>query len=173
MLRTGPRPLIIALLLLVALAGASCANIGPKPQQPALTPRPMTGQPYRAGQTDWTEAERQAAVFISAPVYFHYDSFDLTDEAKAVLRQKAGRIKEYPQFFVRIGGHCDERGTAEYNNALGAKRAQSALEYLARQGVARSSLEAVSYGKSTPQAPGRGELVWSQNRRADFSAGKP
>lgn len=185
----------VLVLLLCAMLGAGCADITPKPQTEAVTPdapggsgtalaarsdgsavTPAPRSDYGSAASaspDWSAAEKQAASFISsAPVYFHYDSAALTDSAKAVLRQKAAKLLEFPNLLLLINGHCDERGTAAYNDALGARRAEAALNYLADQGISRSRMDAASYGTRRPLVPGRGENIWSQNRRDEFSVSK-
>jgi peptidoglycan-associated lipoprotein len=121
----------------------------------------------------WSLEEKQAATFIhTAPVFFYYDSFALTDQAKQVLRQKAEKIKAFSQFRIIIAGHCDERGTDAYNYALGGKRAKAALDYLVSIGVNSAQLGSISYGKSNPKASSKDEAGMSQNRRDDFHVSK-
>ncbi|MDL2307542.1 OmpA family protein [Desulfovibrio sp. OttesenSCG-928-C06] len=141
-------------------------------QYPPAQYDPYGRQP-QSGWAGWSEPEKQAAGFInSAPVYFHYDSAALTPQAQAVLRQKAERIKAFPQLRVTVAGHCDERGTDSYNYALGQRRAKAALDYLVKLGVSRDQLETISYGKSRPVVAGQGEGVWSLNRRDEFNITK-
>ena len=158
-LRNG---LLLALALLL-LAGLGCA----KKQADTLTPSGEDELPL-------TESERQAAMSIgNGIIYFEYDSFNLDDNAKRTLTQKAPIIKEFPQLRVTIEGHCDERGTEEYNLALGERRARAAYEYLINFGVSSGQLEMVSFGKLHPTVSGSGEGAWSKNRRDEFKAFKP
>ena len=121
-----------------------------------------------------TEQERQAARAISdGIIYFEYDRFDLSSTAKNILSQKAGVMKQHPQLRVVIEGHCDERGTQEYNLALGERRARAAYDYLLNLGVSASQMEIVSFGKLHPVVMGGGEAAWSKNRRDEFKAIKP
>lgn len=100
-------------------------------------------------------------------VFFAYDSAALTDEAKATLRKHAEFIKSHKgELTYTIEGHCDERGTTEYNIALGEKRAHSAKKFLASHGIHNSKIKVVSYGKEKPVALGHDEQSWKQNRRA-------
>ena len=101
-------------------------------------------------------------------VLFAFDKFDIQPEYKDVLKTKADLMKQYPSIRVRIEGNCDERGTQEYNLALGERRARAAYEYMVTLGVSPSQLEMISYGKENPAVQGSGESVWSQNRRDDF-----
>jgi peptidoglycan-associated lipoprotein len=102
------------------------------------------------------------------PVFFNYDSAELSSEAKAVLEENARWFRRYPQADIVIEGHCDERGTEEYNLALGDRRAQAALNYLVQMGVAPSRVEAISYGEERPFVAGHTEAAWAKNRRAHF-----
>ena len=101
-------------------------------------------------------------------IYFDYDRYDLSADARTVLRSNADWLKSNPNARVEIEGHCDDRGTNEYNLALGAKRAQSAREYLSTLGVAAARLSTISYGEEIPVCKEEGEGCWKQNRRARF-----
>ena len=101
-------------------------------------------------------------------VFFDFDRADLSADARAVLRANAEWLKTNPAVRVEIEGHCDERGTSEYNLALGAKRAQAAREYLATLGVASARLSTTSYGEEIPLCKEASESCWKQNRRARF-----
>ena len=101
-------------------------------------------------------------------VLFDFDRYDLSADARAVLRANAEWLKANPAVRVEIEGHCDERGTNEYNLALGAKRAQAAREYLATLGVASERLSTTSYGEEIPLCKDSNESCWKQNRRARF-----
>ncbi|MGH7809809.1 MAG: peptidoglycan-associated lipoprotein Pal [Candidatus Binatia bacterium] len=101
-------------------------------------------------------------------VYFDFDRYDLSAEARTILRSSAEWLKGNPAVRVEIEGHCDERGTNEYNLALGAKRAQAAREYLATLGVASARLSTTSYGEEIPVCRESNESCWKQNRRARF-----
>lgn len=103
------------------------------------------------------------------PVFFSYDSFELDAEARSVLARNA-RLMRDREGEVLVEGHCDERGTAQYNMALGWKRANEVKRYLVSLGVPGSRIETVSYGKEKPFVMGQGEEVWAQNRRAHFVA---
>jgi peptidoglycan-associated lipoprotein len=100
------------------------------------------------------------------PVFYGYDSDELSPEARAILDENSTILKTYTTWTVTIEGHCDERGTAEYNLALGERRANSALSYLVSLGIPASRLRTVSYGKEFPFDPGHDESAWARNRRA-------
>jgi peptidoglycan-associated lipoprotein len=103
-----------------------------------------------------------------ADVYFEYDQSALTDAARATLSQHASWIKAHTGPRITVEGHCDERGTVEYNLALGDQRAQAARDYLVSLGVPRDRLNAISLGKERPVDPGHSESAWAKNRRAHF-----
>jgi peptidoglycan-associated lipoprotein len=109
---------------------------------------------------------RDFAVNVGDVVRFEVDSSDLTPQAQTILNDQARWLNQYPQYTVTVEGHADERGTREYNIALGAKRATSVRSYLAGQGVTASRLRTISYGKERPIAVCDDISCWSQNRRA-------
>lgn len=99
-------------------------------------------------------------------VHFCFDCYDLTPEARAVLQKQAAWMKANASTKIVIEGHCDERGTREYNLALGHRRASAVYDYLMSLGVPMDRMATISYGKERPQNPGSDELAWSANRRA-------
>lgn len=120
-----------------------------------------------------SEAERQeflnkAQGFENQDIYFDFDSYVLTEPAKKVLDEKIQFLKQYPRVRVTVEGHCDERGTNEYNLALGERRANASMQYLANSGLSTQNLNAVSYGEERPIATGHDEASWARNRRAHF-----
>jgi peptidoglycan-associated lipoprotein len=102
-------------------------------------------------------------------IYFDFDASLVRNEAREVLERYARALKQNPHAKVRIEGNCDERGTEEFNLALGETRAQAARKYLITLGVSASRIESVSYGKERPADPGHDEAAWSKNRRDDLS----
>jgi peptidoglycan-associated lipoprotein len=98
-------------------------------------------------------------------VFFEFEKFDLTPESTATLNRQAEWLKKYPARTLTVEGHCDERGTREYNLALGERRANAVKNYLAAKGVEAARLKTVSYGKERPAVVGANEAAWSQNRR--------
>ena len=106
--------------------------------------------------------------FESKDVLFPYDSYVLTQQARQILQEKAKFLEENPQVRVLIEGHCDERGTKEYNLALGDRRAQAAKRYLVGLGISPDRMRTISYGKERPLDPGHNEEAWARNRRAHF-----
>ena len=98
-------------------------------------------------------------------VFFDYDKSDLRPDARAQVEKWAAWLKKYPQNNVTIEGHCDERGTREYNLALGERRAAAAKKYLAALGIEARRINTISYGKERPAVVGSNEAAWAQNRR--------
>jgi len=101
-------------------------------------------------------------------VQFDYDSADLSPPMRATLEENAAWLSRYPSVRILVEGHCDERGTVEYNQALGERRARAAYDYLVSLGVPDSRLEMISYGKERPQCTESDESCWQRNRRAHF-----
>ena len=102
------------------------------------------------------------------PALFALDSSELDDTGRAIVSANAEIMKKYPTWLITVEGHCDERGTAEYNLALGERRAVAVKTYLVALGVAPDRLRTVSYGKEFPFDPGHTDAAWAQNRRAHF-----
>jgi peptidoglycan-associated lipoprotein len=101
-------------------------------------------------------------------VNFEFDRYDLTPEARDIMAGNASSLSDRAEAVIRIEGNCDERGTDEYNLALGEKRAQTAKEYLVNYGIDETKISVISYGESRPVDPGNNEEAWAKNRRADF-----
>jgi peptidoglycan-associated lipoprotein len=99
-------------------------------------------------------------------VFFDFDKYDLKPEARAQLEQQAAWLKSYPQYSITVEGHADERGTREYNLALGERRATSVKNYLVALGLDPNRVTTISYGKERPEVLGSNEAAWAQNRRA-------
>ena len=103
-----------------------------------------------------------------APVFFALDSFEISEEGRGILQNTARVMRQQSTWQVTVEGHCDERGTAEYNLSLGERRAIAAKTYLVSLGIAAERLRTVSYGKEFPFDPGHDEAAWAKNRRAQF-----
>jgi len=124
-----------------------------------------------ASSLDQLREGKSSATAPTSPlkdVYFDYDRYDLRGDARETLRVNADWLKSNPAARVEIEGHCDDRGTNEYNLALGAKRAQSAKDYLATLGISAERLSTISYGAEIPVCKDQSEGCWRQNRRARF-----
>ena len=105
-------------------------------------------------------------VSVGDRVYFGYDSYELDADAQELLQDQAAWLKQYNKTSITIEGHCDERGTREYNLALGERRAQAVKNYLNGLGVSTSSMSTISYGKERPAVVGSNDDAWGQNRRS-------
>jgi peptidoglycan-associated lipoprotein len=132
------------------------------------TPTPESGEqqtPASAG-----EQKEQAAGPGQGlkPVYFDFDKSFIRDDAREVLKENAAWLKAHPKVKIKIEGNCDEKGTKEYNQALGQRRAVSAKKYLADMGVSDSRISLISYGKEKPVCTEGTENCWQKNRRDDF-----
>jgi peptidoglycan-associated lipoprotein len=132
----------------------------PLPVPPDVNP---TARPYDNLSPD--DINKQA---ILKPVFFAYDSDELDEAARKTLEANALVLKEYRAWVLTVEGHCDERGTPEYNLSLGDRRALAAKNYLMTLGVTAERLKTVSYGKEFPFNPGHDEASWTLNRRAQF-----
>lgn len=159
------RSLAIAVLLSGALALSAC---GQKKAPAGASSLPPPGEaPVASDDLDGPGSQADLRrVAGSDRVFFELDSYALDDVDTQTLRRQAAWLGQYPAVNVTIEGHCDERGTREYNMALGERRATAAMNYLATLGVARSRMDVVSYGKERPEALGSDEASWAQNRRA-------
>ncbi|MGE0118241.1 MAG: peptidoglycan-associated lipoprotein Pal [Dongiaceae bacterium] len=104
-------------------------------------------------------------VNVGDRVFFDYDSYEIRPDAQNTLQQQAAWLQQYGQYSVLIEGHCDERGTREYNLALGERRANSVRNYLIALGIDGNRIQTISYGKERPEVPGSDESAWAQNRR--------
>jgi peptidoglycan-associated lipoprotein len=111
-------------------------------------------------------SEQDLVQNVGDRVFFAFDKSNLSDAAKTTLTRQADWLKKYPQVQVQIAGNCDDRGTEEYNLALGQRRANAARDFIVAQGVSASRITTISYGKDRPVALGDNEEAWAQNRNA-------
>jgi peptidoglycan-associated lipoprotein len=144
----------LAALLAAALAISACAN---KPEENA--------QANAAGMAT-PGSQQDFVVNVGDRVFFETDSTELTPKSRATLDKQAQWLTNYSQYAFTIEGHADERGTREYNIALGARRAQAARDYLVSRGIQANRMRTISYGKERPVAVCNDISCWSQNRRA-------
>jgi len=115
------------------------------------------------------KAQEARDMFLNDDIYFEFDSSILTSEAQLLLKKKAEWLQNNPQAMSTIEGHCDDRGTNEYNLALGDRRATSAKTFLVDLGISASRLTTISYGEERPVDPGQNEEAWAKNRRCRFT----
>ncbi len=147
-------------LALVVVAFAACAKT------PPAAPSDKSGFGSEAPTSRPASGMGDNSAFRS--VYFDFDRSDLTADARAGLQANSSYLKANSGVAITIEGHCDERGSAEYNLALGKRRADAAYKYLADLGIESSRMTTVSYGKERPAVEGHNELAWAKNRRDDF-----
>ena len=148
-------------------AGGTTSPVTTNERPPAPPPVPDSG----AVTSDPLSAKTPEEINSNSPlkpVFFAYDSDELDDLARQTLTENASVLKTYSTWVIAIEGHCDERGTAEYNLALGDRRALAARNYLLSLGVPAARIKTVSYGKEFPFDPGHAEASWKNNRRAQF-----
>ncbi|WP_338467738.1 peptidoglycan-associated lipoprotein Pal [Novosphingobium sp. ZN18A2] len=160
---------------LILLASAAAASMGlaacsPKPPK-ALPPEPgattttTTPDTTPSGPTPGSQADFVASV-MSDTIHFDTDMYNIDPASQQILSSQAQWLARYPGKRITVEGHCDERGTREYNLALGERRANAAKNYLVSLGIAASRINTVSYGKERPIALGSNPAAWAQNRRA-------
>jgi peptidoglycan-associated lipoprotein len=188
MMRMMKKMMIVLVVLCFACASmlmmASCAKKQVRVEEgaPAVAPAPEkpAGEDEAARRA---EEERQARLreleaaqklraemmaFESQHIYFDFDKSELKAPARAILENKAAWLREHGEYKVRVEGHCDERGTNEYNLALGERRANSAYKYLNALGVSQGRVTTISYGEERPVCTEHNEGCWAKNRRDEF-----
>jgi len=167
---------VVVLPVSIALAG--CSSTNPKPEEtvaastPAASDKSTGAAPSSSTSSSSLEAAQRgesSATPASSPlkdVYFDFDSYDLRADARAALKANGEWLRSNPSVQVQIEGHCDERGTTEYNLALGSKRAQGVKDYLVTLGAAADRLSTISYGEELPVCTEHNEDCWQKSRRA-------
>lgn len=162
----------LALLAAIAVFGlvmaAGCGGPKPQPVEPPKVEPPKTETPKEEIKPPVVDDKPMISESQFQTVYFDFDKYNLRSDAKSALDVNAGLLKQFPDVIVRIEGHCDERGTVEYNLSLGEKRARSCMEYLNGLGIAANRVSVISYGEERPAVSGSDESAWSQNRRCEF-----
>lgn len=163
-------------LVLIGSAAASLAACAhhPKPAYPTTTPPAAPAPPAATpppppgpvSEAPLPGSTQDFVVNVGDRVYFDFDKYDIRADAQPILAAQADWLKKYPAVMVRIEGNCDERGTREYNLALGARRANAVREFLVAHGVDASRITTISYGKEKPIDPGTGEEADQHNRNA-------
>jgi peptidoglycan-associated lipoprotein len=182
------RRTVVLLLFLVTIGASACAKkappiarpippppggsttVTPPPEPPAPAPEPTTVPPepvaedsIASGSID--DINRNSPL---KPVFYGLDVAEVDVEGQKILQENADLLRRYSTWQISIEGHCDERGTAEYNLALGERRAVAARNYLVSLGIPADRVKTVSYGKEFPFDPGHSEEAWAKNRRAHF-----
>jgi peptidoglycan-associated lipoprotein len=147
---------------------ANTSTEPPAPPQPVNEPALVPPEPVSedtVGSRSLDDLNRDSPL---RPVFFEFDSAEISSDGQGAIQANATLLKRYTSWTVTIEGHCDERGTAEYNLALGERRAVSTRSYLVSLGIPAERLRIVSYGKEFPFDPGHTEEAWAKNRRAHF-----
>jgi peptidoglycan-associated lipoprotein len=185
--RSYRSPLAALLLVLGSAMVMACKSVPPapenvKPQDPKFESSGKPAEkvdeansfkdagptPESLSENSSSEADKLNAQGLLKPIHFDFDKADIRSDAQQTMNGNAGRMREHGSLKVRIEGHCDERGTVEYNLALGDRRARAARDYLVSAGIPAQRLRTISYGKERPLDPGHNESAWSVNRRAEF-----
>jgi peptidoglycan-associated lipoprotein len=140
------------------LLGACASDEGPATDSSASSTNGGAGAPPPGSIEEFQ-------VNVGDRVFFDYDSYEIRPDAQNTLQQQGAWLQQYGQYTVTIEGHCDERGTREYNLALGERRANSVRNYLIALGIDGNRIQTISYGKERPEVGGSDESAWTQNRR--------
>jgi len=177
-MRSSVRPWYVAV---IGITFAACGGPEPPPPAPAPAPQPVAARPAAptddaAARARAAEAERQRRAAelasmrttLAEMIFFDYDRSEIRADARAILDRKARILRDQPTVSIRIEGHADERGSTEYNLALGSRRADAVRAYLTGIGINASRVQTTTYGEGRPFANGAGEGTWSRNRRAEF-----
>jgi peptidoglycan-associated lipoprotein len=179
----GSKLIVGSSLLCLMMACASPTN-PPPPKWTVENPSASSGTaPKAAPQTSTSESKPDtgtssldalragASTAAAGPlkdVFFAFDRAELSDDARAVLKENSGWLKNHASARIQIEGHCDERGAEDYNMALGAKRAQAAMDYITTLGIPAGRISTISYGEEVPACKEHSEECWAKNRRARF-----
>ncbi len=169
----------LRLLLLVMIAGVlSFGAICGGKKSPTLTPPKPAEQPEEQVTIEKPKVENEIPTppveeeakepIVFENIYFDFNKYELKPEARGILNRIAEKLRENPEVNIRIEGNCDERGTEQYNLALGEKRALEAKKFLIGAGISANRIEIISYGEENPIDPGHNEKAWAKNRRDEF-----
>jgi len=168
--------IIVSLSLFVLWGCPKKAEVTTAPETPQATApkeEPKAAPMKEEAKPEVKEEVKEKAPAAAAglqPIYFDFDKSFIRDDAKAVMKANADWLKANPKVKIKIEGNCDERGTKEYNQALGQRRATSAKKYLTDMGIAAGRISLISYGKEKPVCTESTESCWQKNRRDDFVA---
>ena len=173
------RKLLMVLVVLAFACGtilmmSSCAKkqVGTGEAAPAAKPGAAPAPAAAAPSTKAVDMAQDARAFEAEGIYFDFDKSEIKADAKAILEKKAAWLRANPSYKVKIEGNCDERGTNEYNLALGDRRAKAAQKYLNALGISMDRMSTISYGEEKPACKEKTEKCWAQNRRDDFKLSK-
>ena len=173
------RKLVMVLVVLAFACGtmlmmSSCAKkqIGTGEAAPAAAAPKAAAPAGAAPSTAGVDMAQEIRAFEGEGIFFDFDKYEIKPEAKVVLEKKAAWLRANPSFKVRIEGNTDERGTNEYNMALGERRAKAAQKYFNALGISMDRMSTISYGEEKPTCTEKNEKCWSKNRRDDFKLAK-
>ena len=166
--------IMLVVVSMVVFAGCGGKKVRPLEEEEERVTEPGAKRPgeeiepdiEREGIKPITPGEQDVLVFKA--IHFDYDKYNLTSRATATLAENATLLMDNPNMRILIEGHCDERGTDDYNLALGEKRALAARDYLVNFGIAKSRISVISYGEERPVDAGSNEEAWAKNRRDEF-----
>lgn len=168
----------VGVLFTAGILLAGCGKSKPAPAPDISAPPDTTtttdneAPPERSEDTQYVDPNSQYASILK-PIHFEFNEYRITEEAKPTLEGIAKLLKQNATWKVLVEGHCDDRGTNEYNLTLGEQRAQATRRYLVSLGVDDSRFQTVSYGEERPVDPGQNEAAWAANRRAEFKVEAP
>lgn len=161
--------LTLALILMVVSSlGCSKKAVSSGPAEPVTPPPPPETEIETTTPPEQTQLPPEPEKLELEDVFFDFDKAELRADARAILSRNGEMLQRHPDARILIEGHCDERGTREYNLALGDKRAKAAMDFLVRFGIEPVRIETISYGEERPFAMGHNESAWALNRRAHF-----
>lgn len=167
-MKIGISATLVCILLAACSSTPQKAVETPQPAPKAAPPAPVVVAPIAPTESAAAKQARMIQELAKKSIYFDFDDFTVKQEFQGVLKQQAEFITQTPKDMVMLSGNADERGSSEYNLALGQKRAEAVRKALIILGVPDSRLEAVSYGKEKPRATCHEEKCWQENRRVDF-----
>ena len=157
---------LLAIMVLVVGCSKKSPDVGTLSTDASMTAAPTEMEPVPSvDQGPVPGTQQDLVVTVGDRVFFGYDKYDLSSDARTTIERQTQWLKRYPYISISVEGHCDERGTREYNLALGEKRATSVKNYLIALGVESSRIQTLSYGKERPAIMGSDETSWAQNRR--------
>lgn len=159
----------VAVIAAISIALAGCSSKGSGAGDEGLSESDLAGQEGRYGNGGIPSAEGEG---LFKDIRFDYDTFKINDQGRQNIEYNAEVVRKNSGIRVTLEGHCDERGTAEYNLALGDKRAKAVKSVLVSYGIPGSQLETISYGKEIPLDPGHSESAYAKNRRVHFAASR-
>ena len=175
MMKSWVKGLSISIALVLVLALAGCSSRAKNLKTENVPPAPVAAVEEEGLPQAVTESELEAlkdkaqAEGALNPIYFAFNNYNLKPEDETTLDKTAAWLSKNPTVTIKIEGNCDERGTIEYNVALGERRANSAKEYLVKSGARADQLATISWGKEKPLDHGHNEAAWAKNRRDDFN----